>query len=109
MKKILASFGSTFFSFLLAMILATAVWVNAVATQDPDETRTLSVPLAVTAQGLKEGLVAQGYQNIGVQVTLARAALRLGSALAGHRPGPGGFVGQDRRKVFHPLESRHGV
>jgi YbbR domain-containing protein len=70
MKKILASFGITFFSFLLALILATAVWVNAVATQDPDETRTLSVPLTVTAQGLKEGLVAQGYQNIGAQVTL---------------------------------------
>jgi len=70
MKKILASFGNTFFSLLLALILATVVWVNAVATQDPDETRTLSVPLAVKAQGLKEGLVAQGYQNIGVQVTL---------------------------------------
>jgi YbbR domain-containing protein len=70
MKKILASFGITIFSFLLALILATAVWVNAVATQDPDETRTLSVPLAVTVQGLKEGLVAQGYQNIGAQVTL---------------------------------------
>ncbi len=70
MKKILATFGNTFFSFLLAMILATVVWVNAVATQDPDETRTISVPLAVTAQGLKEGLVAQGYQNVGVLVTL---------------------------------------
>jgi YbbR domain-containing protein len=70
MKKILASFGITFFSFLLALILATAVWVNAVSTQDPDETRTLSVPLTVTVQGLKEGLVAQGYQDVGTQVTL---------------------------------------
>ena len=70
MKKFLASFGGTFFSFLLAIILATAVWANAVASQDPDQTRTLSVPLAVTVQGLKEGLVAQGYQNIGVQVSL---------------------------------------
>ena len=59
MKKILASFGNAFFSLLLALIVATVVWVNAVATQDPDETRTLSVPLAVTARGLKEGLVAQ--------------------------------------------------
>jgi YbbR domain-containing protein len=70
MKKILTSFGGTFFSLLLALILATAVWANAVATQDPDETRTLSTPLAVTMQGLKDGLVAQGYQNAGVQVTL---------------------------------------
>ena len=70
MKKILASFGSTVFSLLLAAILAGAVWVNAVSTQDPDETRTLSTPLAVTVNGLKEGLVAQGYQTIGVQITL---------------------------------------
>jgi YbbR domain-containing protein len=70
MKKILASFGGTIFSFLLALILATAVWANAVATQDPDETRTLSTPIVVTVQGLKEGLVAQGFQNTGVQVTL---------------------------------------
>jgi YbbR domain-containing protein len=70
MKKILTSFGGAIFSFLLAGILAAAVWVNAVSTQDPDETRTLSVPITVTVQGLKEGLVAQGYQNLGVQVTL---------------------------------------
>jgi YbbR domain-containing protein len=70
MKKILGSIGSTIFSLGLAAILATAVWANAVSTQNPDETRTLSVPITVTALGLKEGLVAQGYQNIGVQVTL---------------------------------------
>jgi YbbR domain-containing protein len=70
MKKILTSFGSTFLSFLLAVILGTAVWVNAVSTSDPDETRTLSSSIPVKAEGLKEGLVAQGYQNVEVQVTL---------------------------------------
>jgi YbbR domain-containing protein len=70
MKKILASFGSTILSLVLAAILGAAVWVNAVSTQDPDETRILSAPITISAQGLKEGLVAQGYQNIGVQVTL---------------------------------------
>jgi YbbR domain-containing protein len=70
MKKILASLGSTVFSLLLAAILGAAVWANAVSTQDPDETRTISTPITVAVEGLKEGLVAQGYQNIGVQLTL---------------------------------------
>jgi YbbR domain-containing protein len=70
MKQKLISLGANFFSFLLALILAVAVWVNAVSTEDPNETRTLSAPLAVEVVGLQQGLVAQGYEAATVQVTI---------------------------------------
>jgi YbbR domain-containing protein len=69
MKQKLSSLGGKLFSLLLAVILAVAVWMNAISTEDPDETRILSVPLPVEVVGLKEGLVAQGYQSIAVQVS----------------------------------------
>jgi YbbR domain-containing protein len=65
----LKSLGGNIFSLLLAIILAIAVWMNAVSTEDPDETRILSAPLPVEVIGLKEGLVAQGYESVTVQVT----------------------------------------
>ncbi|MGB7539213.1 MAG: CdaR family protein [Anaerolineales bacterium] len=69
MKQKLRSLGGNIFSLLLAAILAVAVWMNAVSTEDPDETRILSAPLSIEVSGLKEGLVAQGYESVGVQVT----------------------------------------
>ncbi|MBN2084332.1 MAG: hypothetical protein JW748_03845 [Anaerolineales bacterium] len=69
MKQKLKTLGGNIFSLLLAGILAVAVWMNAVATADPDETRILSVPLSIEVVGLKEGLVAQGYESVAVQVT----------------------------------------
>ncbi|MBN1439833.1 MAG: hypothetical protein JW929_10525 [Anaerolineales bacterium] len=70
MKKRLAAWGANAFSFLLALILALAVWANAVSTADPNETRTLTAPLAVEIVGLQPGLVAQGYEAAVVQVTI---------------------------------------
>ncbi len=70
MKKKLAALGANLFSLLLAVILAVAIWVNAVSTEDPNETRSLTAPLAVEITGLKEGLVAQGYESVEVQVTI---------------------------------------
>jgi YbbR domain-containing protein len=69
MKQKLISLVGNIFSLLLAVILAVAVWMNAVSTDDPDETRILSVPLSIEAVGLRDGLVAQGYQTVDVQVT----------------------------------------
>jgi YbbR domain-containing protein len=70
MKAKLISLGVNLSSLLLAVILAVAVWMNAVATEDPDETRALSTPIPVEATGLKEGLVAQGYESVTALVTL---------------------------------------
>jgi YbbR domain-containing protein len=68
MRQKLASLGGNLFALLLAVILAVAVWMNAVSTSDPDETRILSVPLSIEVIGLREGLVAQGYEATTVQV-----------------------------------------
>jgi YbbR domain-containing protein len=70
MKQKLAALGTNLFSLLLAVILAVAVWVNAVSTEDPNETRALTAPLTVEVIGLQEGLVAQGYQAIEVLATI---------------------------------------
>jgi YbbR domain-containing protein len=69
MKQKLRTLGGNIFSLLLAAILAVAVWMNAVSTADPDETRILSIPLSIEVVGLQEGLVAQGYDSVEVQVT----------------------------------------
>jgi YbbR domain-containing protein len=70
MKKKLASLGTNLFSLLLAIILAVALWVNAVSTDDPNETRTIATPVAVEVVGLQPGLVAEGYESATVQVTI---------------------------------------
>jgi YbbR domain-containing protein len=70
MKQKLASLGANLVSLILAVILSVALWMNAVSTEDPNETRALSVPLSVEVVGLQQGLVAQGYQSVGVQVTI---------------------------------------
>ncbi len=67
--KQLRTLGGNIFSLLLAAILAVAVWMNAVSTADPDETRIFSIPLSIEVVGLQEGLVAQGYDSVEVQVT----------------------------------------
>jgi YbbR domain-containing protein len=46
------------------------VWINAVTTEDPNEIRSLSTPLSVEIIGLEQGLVAQGYESVEVQVTI---------------------------------------
>lgn len=70
MKKRLTALGANLFSLFLSVIIAVAVWVNAVSTEDPNETRSLTAPIPVEITGLQEGLVAQGYQNVEVQVTI---------------------------------------
>ena len=70
MKQKLASLGTNLFSLVLAIILSIALWLNAVSTEDPNETRTLSVPLTLEVYGLQQGLVAQGYEAVGIQVTV---------------------------------------
>jgi YbbR domain-containing protein len=69
-KKRLIALGANVFSLLLSVIIAVAVWVNAVSTEDPNETRPLTAPIPVEITGLREGLVAQGYEAIEVQVTI---------------------------------------
>jgi YbbR domain-containing protein len=70
MKHKLTSLAANLFSLLLSVILAVAVWANAVATQDPDETRVLPDFLVVEPVGLAQGLVAQGYEQAQIQATL---------------------------------------
>jgi YbbR domain-containing protein len=70
MKQRLTRLAANLFSLLLALVIAVAVWVNAVSTEDPNETRALTAPLAVEIIGLREDLVAQGYQSVEVLVTL---------------------------------------
>jgi YbbR domain-containing protein len=70
MKNKLASLAANLFSLALSIILALAVWANAVSTQDPDETRVLPDLLPVETVGLAPGLVAQGYTQAEVQATL---------------------------------------
>jgi YbbR domain-containing protein len=57
-------------SLLLAIVLAFAVWVNAVATEDPDEVHTIEVPAPVQVVGLGAGLVATGNDQSPVLVTI---------------------------------------
>jgi YbbR domain-containing protein len=70
MKQRLASLAANLFTLALSVILALAVWANAVTTQDPDETRVLPDFLPVEPVDLAEGLVAQGYERAEIQVTL---------------------------------------
>jgi YbbR domain-containing protein len=57
-------------SLFLAVILAFAVWVNAVTTEDPDEVHALDVPVPIQVIGLGTGLIATGNDINSVRVTL---------------------------------------
>jgi YbbR domain-containing protein len=70
MKRFLSFVGGNVGSLLLAVILAIAVWMNAVYQEDPDEVRELPFTVPVTAVHLSPELVAQGYQEAIVQLTL---------------------------------------
>lgn len=70
MKRLLSILAVNLGSLALAVILAVAVWMNAIYQEDPDEVRSLPFTVAVTAENLDSGLVAQGYQGTDVQLTL---------------------------------------
>jgi YbbR domain-containing protein len=70
MKRDYSKIASNIGSLLLALALAVAVWMNAVTQEDPDEVRVFSFPVTVSVNGLQEGLVAQGYENVTLQMTL---------------------------------------
>jgi YbbR domain-containing protein len=55
---------------LLAFILAIAVWISAVTSADPDETREFPNPVPVEFIGQDTGLVAIGSMPTSVQLTL---------------------------------------
>lgn len=57
-------------TFLWALALSVAVWVAAVTSADPDETRTLSTPIPVEIIGQDPGLVVNGEVPKEVRLTL---------------------------------------
>lgn len=57
-------------SLLLALVLAVVVWVAAVSTRDPDETRTLANPVPIQMVGLAPDLVVHDAFPKTVTVTL---------------------------------------
>jgi YbbR domain-containing protein len=59
-------------SLILALILGVTVWVTAVLTQDPNETRTLDTPLAIQVIGVGPGLMIR--PPLPAQVTLTLQA-----------------------------------
>lgn len=70
MKKTLSFIGRNLGSLLLALVLATTVWVTAISQVDPDEVRNPSFSVPVTVVNLQPDLVAQGYEQAGVELTL---------------------------------------
>ncbi len=62
--------GTNLRTFLLAFILALAVWVSAVTAADPDETRVFPNPVAIEFVGQDPQLVPVGQVPQTVQVTL---------------------------------------
>lgn len=61
-------FASNIRTLLLALILAVAVWISAVTSSDPDEVRTLTVPLAVIGQN--PSLINVNDRPANLQLTL---------------------------------------
>lgn len=61
-------FTSNIRTLLLALILAVAVWISAVTSSDPDEVRTLTVPLAVIGQN--PSLINVNDRPANLQLTL---------------------------------------
>ena len=57
-------------TFLWALSLAIAVWVAAVTSADPDETRTLSAPVPIQIKGQDPGLVINSEVPSSVEMTL---------------------------------------
>jgi YbbR domain-containing protein len=57
-------------TFLWALVLSVAVWVAAVTSTDPDETRTLASAVPLQVIGQDPGLVINGEIPAGVEVTL---------------------------------------
>lgn len=57
-------------TFLWALVLSISVWVAAVTSADPDETRALSSPVPVQVIGQDPGLVISGEIPTEVEVTL---------------------------------------
>jgi YbbR domain-containing protein len=70
MKRGWAAWAGNAGSLALAFVLAFAVWVNAVTTEDPDEVHTLTIPAPVQVTNLPDGLVANGNDQTSVQVTI---------------------------------------
>ena len=62
--------SQNFRTFLWAFALSIAVWVAAVTSADPDETRTLSSAVPVQIIGQDPSLVIGGEIPIAVEVTL---------------------------------------
>lgn len=61
-------FASNIRTLLLALILAVAVWISAVTSSDPDEVRTLTVPLAIIGQN--PSLINVNDRPANLQLTL---------------------------------------
>lgn len=66
MEKIIANLRT----FLLAFILALAVWISAVTSTDPDEVRVFPSPVPLEVVGMESGLVSLEKIPEKVQVTL---------------------------------------
>ena len=63
-------FKDNYRTFLWALALALAVWISAVTSADPDETRTLPAPVPLQVIGQDPGLIVNGQLPDQVEVTL---------------------------------------
>jgi YbbR domain-containing protein len=70
MSKMLRWLTTNLRVFLLAFILAMAVWVMAVTTSDPDRTSTLPQPVAIEFVGQDPGLIFTGSVPTTVEISL---------------------------------------
>ncbi|MBI5961943.1 MAG: hypothetical protein HY863_00580, partial [Chloroflexi bacterium] len=62
--------SQNFRTFLWAFALAMAVWISAVTSADPDETRALPAPVPLEIVGQDPGLVLNSEVPTEVEVTL---------------------------------------
>ncbi|MGB8212744.1 MAG: CdaR family protein [Anaerolineales bacterium] len=72
--------------FLLALVLALAVWVTAVTVENPDETQTYPNPIQIEFIGQDPGLVMTGIVPRQVQVTLRAPQSVWATLLSGEVP-----------------------
>jgi len=82
--RVLRWFTGNIGSLALAIVLAVTVWAVAVASDDPDEVRTLSVSFPVEVAHLDENLVVRGAVGQSATVTL-RAPQSLWAQISAER------------------------
>ncbi len=70
MSSFLRNLSKSLPTFLLAFIMACAVWVTAVTASDPNQTKVYPTPVAVNLFGQDPGLILSNFQTQQVHITL---------------------------------------